>query len=1172
MLQLHNSNSFGKFFLSFLLFVTISLTIPSITYATTYYVATTGSDSNTPTQAQSSGTPWLTLQHAEDTATGGDTVHVAAGTYVEDASATHGWYITKAISWIADGTVTVRGTSTNTRPLYIYGTSATNITGFTFDSELSRAYGIFFAASAANKTFTNCTVSKTTDTAIMVNANTSNIIFDGSTITTDNTGNYGINATGPLTYKNGTINFNGLYPFMDFNSGSTIILNNNITTSVAYASADNHIPIRLNSTGGTKTISGNTMNFNSLRNVVLAANGSVGSITFSGNSITVVQSKFYPVISFDLGTWTPTITSNTIHVTGANQNQSAISVTNQSGATISSNTITTDTSTSDASHIEILSTGTIINNTIIDSNTLTSNSSSRYVILLGREDPDVLEAKIIAPQVTNNIITANATSGNIHIIMCGYVQNCLVRYNKIVSAGAGYGIVLAATADNLYTTGGAFYNLLSGSMQSGIRIGGGAGSKIYNNTISINSNVYAPIYITQTETTGDPPTDIKIKNNIIVNNNSTTPIIHTDSSGLSGFETNNNVLYPSGGGIIGTISSTNYSTLAAWQAAGYDSQSVSSNPLFLDSSNSDYRLQAGSPAINLGTNLSYSRDLPNNTVPQGALPDAGAYEFLMPSSPSSLAQYKTDGSTTIAAGAFTNQSSVVFKFNLSSANSSDSLTPQVEIQPIGTAFTNTSSHTGSALAYTGSTVTGSVTVTGLESGTSYHWQARTSNSAGQSSWVALGGNPDFKVDSSSPTSGSLSSPSSYTKDNTKPTLVFKKASDADSGVSSYSVTLDSGKSRSFTTSGIPASGNGTANYLWKNDATVKITFVNENDNDSTNDEIQVYFKDLDNGELTEGKHWWSVTTTDAQSNQSTQSLDFYLDRTSPFFTDLALANISSIKADETYKLSILDRTPSFSGSAIDSYVGSTRTNGNGTTDTFDKVASGPQTITLTLKKQNDDGQYIDYLTKEYSLSNIQDKDGDKKSASFYLTVPFPLIDGYYQVQISLKDYAGNITTQPSFYLSLNNPLPKSLQNLFKGNLNTKIIDQQTTPAATEEEKNSLEENGYTVKIRVVDKHNQPVIGAKVTIHSKVQETTTDENGVAIFNSIEPGQHQVLIAYSNYEGEQNIDLSGDVKEFSYSIEVKPQSLWKNPTVIIASCVAGLIILVLVILLIQAKKKK
>jgi hypothetical protein len=183
-----------------------------------------------------------------------------------------------------------------------------------------------------------------------------------------------------------------------------------------------------------------------------------------------------------------------------------------------------------------------------------------------------------------------------------------------------------------------------------------------------------------------------------------------------------------------------------------------------------------------------------------------------------------------------------------------------------------------------------------------------------------------------------------------------------------------------------------------------------------------------------------------------------------------------------------------------------------------------------------------------------------------------LIDGYYQVQISLKDQAGNITTQPSFYLALNNPLPKSLQNLFKGNLNTKIIDQQTTPAATEEEKNSLEENGYTVKIRVVDKHNQPVIGAKVTIHSKVQETTTDENGVAIFNSIEPGQHQVLIAYSNYEGEQNIDLSGDVKEFSYSIEVKPQSLWKNPTVIIASCVAGLIILVLVILLIQAKKKK
>jgi hypothetical protein len=44
---------------------------------TTYYVATTGLDTNPGT----SGSPWLTIQHAVDTVLSGDTIMVAAGTY-----------------------------------------------------------------------------------------------------------------------------------------------------------------------------------------------------------------------------------------------------------------------------------------------------------------------------------------------------------------------------------------------------------------------------------------------------------------------------------------------------------------------------------------------------------------------------------------------------------------------------------------------------------------------------------------------------------------------------------------------------------------------------------------------------------------------------------------------------------------------------------------------------------------------------------------------------------------------------------------------------------------------------------------------------------------------------------------------------------------------------------
>jgi hypothetical protein len=50
-------------------------------------------------------------------------------------------------------------------------------------------------------------------------------------------------------------------------------------------------------------------------------------------------------------------------------------------------------------------------------------------------------------------------------------------------------------------------------------------------------------------------------------------------------------------------------------------------------------------------------------------------------------------------------------------------------------------------------------------------------------------------------------------------------------------------------------------------------------------------------------------------------------------------------------LNITNRTPSFSGLAYDNYQGSTDvSNSNGTKDTFDKISSGPQTITLAFKK------------------------------------------------------------------------------------------------------------------------------------------------------------------------------------------------------------------------------
>ncbi|RJR16187.1 hypothetical protein C4579_00515 [Candidatus Microgenomates bacterium] len=438
---------------------------------------------------------------------------------------------------------------------------------------------------------------------------------------------------------------------------------------------------------------------------------------------------------------------------------------------------------------------------------------------------------------------------------------------------------------------------------------------------------------------------------------------------------------------------------------------------------------------------------------------------------------------------------------------------------------------------------------------------------------------DLTIDLSSPTGLSLSSPTGNTKDSTRPTFVFKKATDSVSGVSSYSVSLDAGKNRSFSTSGIPISGNGSSSYVWKDDSSVKVTFANENDSDSGNDEIQVYFKGLDAIELSEGKHTWTVTTYDSVGNANSVSADFYIDRTSPSISDLAIADVATVLSGVSYNLNITNRMPSFSGLAIDSYQGSTVTNSNGTKDTFDKVSSGPKTLILTMKRLKDgqnltdqNAEYQDHLTKEYPLSDIKDESGDKKSARFYITTPFPLVDGYYQVNLSLKDEVGNTHNQSAFYIFLNTPVKTSILQTFLtgGILETQVTQQETVPTETEEEKQEVKEAGYVVNIKVKDEKDNPVKGAKVTIHSKVQETTTDENGIASFTGVEPGEHKVLIAYNNYEGEQTINLTGDVKEFNLNIQVKEINTFRNPKVILVIGVLAVVITILLILLIRKRR--
>lgn len=108
---------------------------------------------------------------------------------------------------------------------------------------------------------------------------------------------------------------------------------------------------------------------------------------------------------------------------------------------------------------------------------------------------------------------------------------------------------------------------------------------------------------------------------------------------------------------------------------------------------------------------------------------------------SSLAQ-KTTGDVVLSTGAWHNSTSVKFTGTVSDADNPDTLQLCVEAKPIASAFTNTEDSCGTGVAYSGSGVAASVTLT-LTDAAQYHWQARVKDAAGAySSWLSYGGNSD----------------------------------------------------------------------------------------------------------------------------------------------------------------------------------------------------------------------------------------------------------------------------------------------------------------------------------------------------------------------------------------------------------------------------------------------
>jgi hypothetical protein len=177
-----------------------------------------------------------------------------------------------------------------------------------------------------------------------------------------------------------------------------------------------------------------------------------------------------------------------------------------------------------------------------------------------------------------------------------------ILYNQI-SLGQTYGV-------SLYNHGGSgaydgqegdvtmAYNVIRDNLRAGIRDGG------RGKTVTAGGN--------------------QVYNNVIVKNGKS-----GDLAGISfqsfGWDIRNNIIWDNCGGDADRQLRPETPLSRASLTASHNL--IGERPLFVNSEDNDFRLQAGSPAIDAGIHLGFDHDLDGKVVPSGKAPDVGAYEY-----------------------------------------------------------------------------------------------------------------------------------------------------------------------------------------------------------------------------------------------------------------------------------------------------------------------------------------------------------------------------------------------------------------------------------------------------------------------------------------------------------------------------------------------------------------
>lgn len=168
-----------------------------------------------------------------------------------------------------------------------------------------------------------------------------------------------------------------------------------------------------------------------------------------------------------------------------------------------------------------------------------------------------------------------------------------------------------------------FYDLKAGwaiQISGGTGKGDGPNWDIINNTfVGANPSREGQIVV-WTEKKGNKPTNLTIQNNISYNSNGSFVYFYRNLDG-SGYRLNNNLVY-------GTKTSL-ASSEGILPDYGSSDNIIGKDPVFIDVSEHNYHLGAGSPAIDAALSADAPRrDFDGNDRPYGVAFDIGAYEYV----------------------------------------------------------------------------------------------------------------------------------------------------------------------------------------------------------------------------------------------------------------------------------------------------------------------------------------------------------------------------------------------------------------------------------------------------------------------------------------------------------------------------------------------------------------